>query len=141
MVNAGWIRNLGTSVTRAVSYDPELGGQLLAVPVPEIATLRTSVLATVAKATPLPPASKPMTLVADGASAVDIELVFAASSAASDTSSSVSSACGASVTVLGGAATVVLSRPADLRRPATIAITGGGRNLCKGSFPLPAGPR
>ena len=138
MVNAGWIRNLGTSVTRAVSYDPELGGQLLAMPVPEIATLRTSVLATVAKATPLPPAGKPMTLVADGASAVDIELVFAAS-AASDTSSSVSSACGASVTVLGGAATVVLSRPADLRRPATIAITGGGRNLCKGSFPLPAG--
>ena len=139
LVNAGWIRNLGTSVTRAVSYDPELGGQLLAVPVPEIATLRTSVLATVAKATPLPPAGKPMTLVADGASAVDIELVFAASSAASDTSSSVSSACGASVTVLGGAATVVLSRPADLRRPATIAITGGGRNLCEGSFPLPAG--
>ena len=137
LVNAGWIRNLGTSVTRAVSYDPELGGQLLAVPVPEVATLRTSVLATVAKATPLPPAGKPMTLVADGASAVDIELVFAASSAASDTSSSVSSACGASVTVLGGAATVVLSRPADLRRPATIAITGGGRNLCKGSFPLP----
>eukprot|EP01045_Picozoa_sp_COSAG04_P005659 COSAG04_NODE_265_length_18593_cov_4.226776_15_plen_226_part_00 len=137
LVNAGWIRNLGTSVTRAVSYDPELGGQLMAVPVPEIATLRTSVLATVAKATPLPPAGKPMTLVADGASAVDIELVVAAS-AASDTSSSVSSACGASVTVLGGAATVVLSRPADLRRPATIAITGGGRNLCKGSFPLPA---
>ena len=139
MVNAGWIRNLGTSVTRAVSYDPELGGQLMAVPIPEIATLRTSVLATVAKATPLPPAGKPMTLVADGASAVDIELFFAASPAASDTSSSVSSACGASVTVLGGAATVVLSRPADLRRLATIAITGGGRNLCKGSFPLPAG--
>ena len=58
MVNAGWIRNLGTSVTRAVSYDPELGGQLLAVPVPEVATLRTSVLATVAKATPLPPARR-----------------------------------------------------------------------------------
>ena len=27
MVNAGWIRNLGTSVTRAVTFDPALGAE------------------------------------------------------------------------------------------------------------------
>jgi hypothetical protein len=119
------------------------GGQLLANPVPEIATLRAGVLASVSKTTPLPAADKPMSLVADGASAVDIELSVALEPAVCYI---ILSAVGVSVTVLGGAATVTLSRSASTSggggggANATTAITAGGpsgRSLCKGSFPLP----
>ena len=119
MVNVGWIRNLGTSVVRAVSFDPALGGQLLAYPVPELATLRTSTLGAVTKPTALP-----TTLVASGAVAADIELLFALDASAG---------FGVTVTVLGGSAAVELSVAAGGAN-ATIVLNG-----CHGTFPLPAG--
>eukprot|EP01048_Picozoa_sp_COSAG05_P038798 COSAG05_NODE_18890_length_301_cov_0.722772_1_plen_100_part_11 len=79
MVNAGWIRNLGTSVVREVSYDPSVGGgQLLSFPVAEVDTLRADVLgSTHGKPITLKQGGENLTLVANGATAADVELTFA----------------------------------------------------------------
>ena len=87
---------------------------------PELATLRTSTLGAVTTPTALP-----TTLVASGAVAADIELLFALDADAG---------FGVTVTVLGGAAAVELSVVAGGGN-ATIALTGG----CRGGFLLPAG--
>jgi len=76
MVNVGWIRNMGTSVVRDVSYDPSLGGQLLAYPVPELTALRTAVLGSTGGKHVTLPSTKNTSIVSTGATAADMELVF-----------------------------------------------------------------
>jgi sucrose-6-phosphate hydrolase SacC (GH32 family) len=76
MVNVGWIRDLGTSVVREVRYDPTVGGgQLLAWPVEELHELRQEVLGS--SKGKLLQANHTESLVTSGATAADMEFLFA----------------------------------------------------------------
>lgn len=117
---------MGTSVVRDVGFDPSLGGQLLAYPVPELATLRTAVLGSTDGKSVTLLSMKNTSIVASGATAADMELVFGIAST------------GLEVTVAALGFAIDLTVEAGGAN-ATLRVHYGGLPGCHGSFPLPPG--
>lgn len=125
MVNVGWIRNMGTSVVRDVSYDLALGGQLLAYPVPELTTLRTAVLGSTGGKNVTLPRTTNTSIVASGATAADMDLVFGIAPQGLEVT----------VTALGFAVDLTVQAGGSNATLRVSSVAGS----CLGSFPLPPG--
>lgn len=147
MVNVGWIRDLGTSVVREVRYDPTVGGgQLLAWPVQELDFLRQEVLGS-SNGRELP-AGHTMSLVTNGATAADIEFLFATSANAQLEVTVVALGLTVDLAVYGSNASIAVNRASANTKPTWQGATerlssvvsaphNGGD--CSGTFFVPPG--